>query len=63
MRHGYRPESQQTTISPTGEGIPGDLLGCYYCNDVVAPTDVSKVLNVKYFVKDCRLLNSIVRDI
>ena len=46
MRHGYRPESQQTapTLSPTDQGIPGDLLGCYYCNDVVAPTDVSKLL-------------------
>ena len=46
MRHGYRPESQQTTPtpSPAGQGISGDLLGCYYCNDVVAPTDVSKLL-------------------
>lgn len=45
MRHGYRPEPQQTTTTPTaGQGISGDLLGCYYCNDVVAPTDVSELV-------------------
>ena len=48
MRHGYRPDSQQTasTSSPASQGISGDLLGCYYCNDVVAPTDVSELSTV-----------------
>lgn len=32
MRHGANPERQA--------GVGGTRLGCYYCNDVVAPTDV-----------------------
>lgn len=45
MRHGYRKnvvsgdtENPQTTAKTVR--IPGEQLGCYYCNDVVAPGDV-----------------------
>ena len=40
MRHGYRCDPQPAIPVQTG-GLPGNVLGCYYCNDVVAPTDVS----------------------
>ncbi|XP_059481168.1 ubiquitin-like modifier-activating enzyme ATG7 [Neocloeon triangulifer] len=44
MRHGVLPENSEvpeassSTSSPSKEkSIPGHLLGCYFCNDVVAP--------------------------
>jgi ubiquitin-like modifier-activating enzyme ATG7 len=37
MRHGVRPVAIETS-SDSGE--QGEELGCYYCNDVVAPGDV-----------------------
>ena len=33
MRHGVKPQS--------GDGADVEMLGCYFCNDVVAPADVS----------------------
>ena len=41
MRHGYRPDPQLDIPAAQTGGTPGNVLGCYYCNDVVAPTDVS----------------------
>jgi ubiquitin-like modifier-activating enzyme ATG7 len=37
MRHGVKPEK----FEKAAEGIKGEELGCYYCNDVVVPGDVS----------------------
>jgi hypothetical protein len=37
MRHGARPKEGAIAES----GTLGKHLGCYYCNDVVAPADVS----------------------
>ena len=42
MCHGFLPSGEkppETDQLPSDERIPGDKLGCYYCNDVVAPTD------------------------
>ena len=39
MRHGIRPEEPETAEKTPLNKIP-QRLGCYYCNDVVAPTDV-----------------------
>jgi len=39
MRHGVRTLSK-TSSTPAGHGlVPGHQLGCYFCNDVVAPGD------------------------
>ena len=50
MRHGLRREGNGEANSTGSENlssvrakVPGDKLGCYFCNDVVAPGDVSKV--------------------
>lgn len=46
MRHGFRKSSgseiQEPPVTTTTKSvrIPGEQLGCYYCNDVVAPGDV-----------------------
>ncbi|KAK3724957.1 hypothetical protein QZH41_017166 [Actinostola sp. cb2023] len=38
MRHGAREVGQQEDLRTSGLGaIPGTHLGCYFCNDVVAP--------------------------
>lgn len=39
MRHGVRDDPQ----NPIGGNKSAHQLGCYYCNDVVAPADVSRL--------------------
>jgi len=39
MRHGARVSS----LSTGHEGKPHQKLGCYYCNDIVAPADVRRL--------------------
>ena len=50
MRHGHRKdvtlEKKETQTIKTVR-ISGDQLGCYYCNDVVAPGNVS--ISVPWF--------------
>ena len=42
MRHGVREVGDVTHHGAAALGsIPGPSLGCYFCNDVVAPGDVS----------------------
>ena len=45
MRHGIRnEESWKDTLDSLGNSkeIPGNQLGCYFCNDIVAPGDSTR---------------------
>ncbi|CAG8574281.1 11546_t:CDS:10 [Diversispora eburnea] len=42
MRHGVKDEDCQTTDSPDANIPLVKRLGCYFCNDVIAPTDSLK---------------------
>ena len=43
MRHGARDAMHDTCEGAARlQSIPGASLGCYFCNDVVAPGDVSQ---------------------
>ncbi len=43
MRHGIRNGGSWQDFQPVKRGeIPGNQLGCYFCNDVVAPGDSTK---------------------
>lgn len=50
MRHGFRPSPESVASPPLPEQaesghstrIPGCELGCYFCSDVVAPTDSTR---------------------
>ena len=45
MRHGIREMGMDGSLPSTTaiprNSIPGKMLGCYFCNDVVAPGNVS----------------------
>ena len=42
MRHGFRNEESWQTFLANSKNIPGNQLGCYFCNDIVAPGDSTK---------------------
>lgn len=48
MRHGARVENTDDDVDVPGlKCISGTKLGCYFCNDVTAPGNVSK-LNLSF---------------
>eukprot|EP00794_Sanderia_malayensis_P006895 gene6895-7673_t len=60
MRHGMKREenaapiaASKDTITSKNVNIPGDRLGCYFCNDVVAPGDVSKSTRDRTLDQQC----------
>jgi hypothetical protein len=49
IRHGVPTEESTSSSSTTYKKIlPGNKLGCYFCNDVVGPGDVC--ISNKYFL-------------
>ena len=43
MRHGFRGGEPPEVEAPREKGvIPGEKLGCYFCNDIVAPTNSTR---------------------
>lgn len=57
MRHGVRDAANATCEGAARlESIPGSSLGCYFCNDVVAPGDVSYQTSV--FEATCQTLSA-----
>ena len=58
MRHGLKKFTETGELSEIAStsnmscsSIPGNLLGCYFCNDVVAPGDVRNIM-LFYFIYD-----------
>lgn len=52
MRHGMRQLDSSPSIDVVDglKCIPGDQLGCYFCNDVTAPGNVSmKIFRFRLF--------------
>lgn len=45
MRHGYHSPNIGAAVSPSKFQILGSELGCYFCNDITAPGNVSSILN------------------
>ena len=56
MRHGVRTDNSESDDVSSSAGnpnckiIPGCQLGCYYCNDVVAPRDVRHTSYLNYYI-------------
>ena len=53
MRHGLKKftETGELSEQPSASNmscssIPGHMLGCYFCNDVVAPGDVRNLISL-----------------
>jgi ubiquitin-like modifier-activating enzyme ATG7 len=61
MRHGARKGTGPVGASgaSTGEGKERERLGCYYCNDIVAPADVS---SPSLFGEETNLTKGVVVD-
>lgn len=55
MRHGCNPLSTEEAVDGSTSSvidglkcIPGNKLGCYFCNDITAPGDVSTFFLIIY---------------
>jgi ubiquitin-like modifier-activating enzyme ATG7 len=51
MRHGVKPDKFEAAAGGD-ETEKGEELGCYYCNDVVAPGDVGFSLSLLWMNDD-----------
>ena len=61
MRHGVKDESEILEPPIIGAStISGTQLGCYFCNDVVAPSDVSIYIASIYYCSIGKILDFIV---
>jgi len=69
MRHGAGPLSQDHKLNaeivnsssvdmPVNDANGKHRLGCYFCSDVVAPTDVIFVLHSVWYFNLCIITNS-----
>lgn len=45
IRHGVPTDDQSSPTSKQTRMLPGNRLGCYFCNDVVAPGDVREEMD------------------
>lgn len=62
MRHGSRQKAHVICEGASKlESIPGASLGCYFCNDVVAPGDVSHLNHSTYYLSDRPTFLSVYR--
>jgi hypothetical protein len=48
IRHGVRTEESNSSSTTYKNLLSGDKLGCYFCNDVVAPGDVCIEDNIPF---------------
>ena len=49
IRHGVPSEDSKSSSTTYKNLLPGNKLGCYFCNDVVAPGDV-RIIQILTFL-------------